>query len=277
MTHTHYNKVIRAIDFLQKNIVVTPDLKTLATAINISVSQLQKTFNEWAGVSPEEFMLYIHTRHTKSKLQKPQQTLFSATEPTDLNNIDKLQIVPLIVEGMTPHDCFNKGQNLTIYYQHYPTRFGPILIGNTNKGVCSVSFTEVEEDALLSLKNDFSKANCIKQTHPLQTRVVEIFDSLTQTNTPLKLHIKGTPFQLKVWKTLLKIPLGELSTYGTIAKQIHQPTAARAVGTAIGKNPIAFLIPCHRVINTTGVIGNYMWGSTRKKAIIGWEAAKVKS
>ncbi len=164
---------------------------------------------------------------------------------------------------------------LQINYSFSETLFGSIVIASTAKGVCYMAFTENHEDAFSQLKSQFPNAKFVQRQDELQKKAITILQSDHRDLSKIKLHLKGTEFQLKVWESLLKIPMGELTTYGAIAKDIGNNKASRAVGTAIGSNPVAFLIPCHRVIQSTGHFGGYMWGTTRKTAIIGWEGAKT--
>lgn len=175
---------------------------------------------------------------------------------------------------MTPGEYKNKGENLTINYSLTESKFGRILVASTRKGICYMGFFDNKETAFSALQKRFPKASFIQQTDEIQQNVLQIYTQDWSKINKVKLHLKGTDFQLKVWEALLKIPTGNLATYGNIAKSIKKPNASRAVGTAIGNNPIAFLVPCHRVIQSTGMFGDYMWGTTRKTAIIGWEASQ---
>jgi AraC family transcriptional regulator of adaptative response/methylated-DNA-[protein]-cysteine methyltransferase len=177
------------------------------------------------------------------------------------------------IEGMTPAENKNGGQNLKINYSFAESPFGNIVVASTTKGICYMAFNDDETNALADLQERFPNAAFTRKLDLLQQNALFFFQHDWSKLNQVKLHLKGTDFQLKVWETLLKIPMGQLSTYGTIAEKIHQPNAARAVGTAIGSNPVAFLIPCHRVIQSTGSFGQYHWGSTRKTAMLGWEAA----
>jgi AraC family transcriptional regulator of adaptative response/methylated-DNA-[protein]-cysteine methyltransferase len=176
---------------------------------------------------------------------------------------------------MTPGEYKNGGENLIINYSFEQSHFGTILIASTSKGICHISFVEKEEDSFLDLQKRFPKANYLKGSDQFQRSVLPIFKAGSNNPGKIKLHLKGTEFQLKVWEALLKVPQGKLVTYGTIANNIEKPKASRAVGTAIGDNPIAYIIPCHRVILSNGLFGGYMWGRVRKTAIIGWEAASL--
>ena len=153
--------------------------------------------------------------------------------------------------------------------------FGQVLIASTDKGICALTFVDQPNEALAHLKAQFPQAAFTEQTDSFQQHALALFQKDQDQFAEIKLHLKGTPFQLKVWQSLLKIPMGQLSTYGELAKAIEHPQAARAVGTAIGRNPVAFLIPCHRVIQSTGVFGGYEWGTTRKTALIGWEGVQA--
>jgi AraC family transcriptional regulator of adaptative response/methylated-DNA-[protein]-cysteine methyltransferase len=178
------------------------------------------------------------------------------------------------IEGMTPGEYKNGGESLHINYSFAESPFGNILIASTAKGICYMAFFDDEAQAIKGLTSHFPNAHYRQRTDLAQQNAMYIFTHDWNKLNEIKLHLKGTDFQLKVWEVLLKIPMGELSTYGKIADVIQNPKASRAVGSAIGSNPVSFLIPCHRVIQATGAIGGYMWGPTRKAAIIGWEAAK---
>jgi AraC family transcriptional regulator of adaptative response/methylated-DNA-[protein]-cysteine methyltransferase len=176
---------------------------------------------------------------------------------------------------MTPGEFKNGGENLSINYSFAESPFGNIIVASTQKGICHIAFFDDKVDAFSKLNNRFPNAYYNQVVDTIQQNALFVFQYDWSKLNQIKLHLNGTPFQLKVWEALLKIPMGNLSTYGTIAKEINEPNASRAIGTAIGNNPVAFLIPCHRVIKSTGHVGGYMWGNTRKSAIIGWEAAKT--
>src|SRR3546814_778992 len=202
-------------------------------------------------------------------------TLFDAALETGLSGTSRLHDLFVNIEGMTPGEYKNGGKQLSINYSWAESPFGLLIVASTEKGVCYMAFGESRQQTLESLTAMFPNACFRHQTDVAQQNAMFIFQDDWNHLPEIKLHLKGTPFQLKVWETLLKIPMGKLITYGDIANKLGNPRASRAVGTAIGSNPIAFLIPCHRVIQSTGAIGGYMWGSTRKAAIIGWEGAKT--
>ena len=176
-----------------------------------------------------------------------------------------------IIERMTPEEYVNGYKNLFINYNFYDSPFGLLIIASTSQGVCYMAFEDDETNAMTNLKSRFPNAGFQQKSDLNQQNALLVFQKDSKNAPEIKLHLKGTDFQLKVWECLLQIPMGELSTYGNIAKQIGNPDASRAVGTAIGSNPIAFIIPCHRVIQSSGKIGGYRWGSPRKAAIIDWE------
>ncbi len=272
-----YYLIVEAITYIELHHKNQLSLNEVANAIGLNSKHFQKLFTDWAGINPKLFLQFFNLQHVKKLLQKPQQTLFSNAYELGLSKTGRLHNLFVKIEEMTPEEYKNKGESLTIYYFNYSSPFGDVIIANTHKGISHIAFTDNLEKDIIYLKKQLPNASYINKSHIMQTEAITSLNHSQKSTTKLNLHIKGTSFQFKVWKALLNIPLGKLTSYGDIAKQIHQPNASRAVGTAIGKNPIAYLIPCHRVINATGIIGNYMWGSIRKKAIIGWEFAKTKN
>ncbi len=273
----NFNRIAEAIDYIKENFKMQPNLDDVAENIHLSPYHFQRMFNDWAGVSPKKFLQYISVEYAKSILKDKQATLFDAAIETGLSGTSRLHDLFINIEGMTPGEFKNGGENLSINYSYAESPFGDILVASTAKGICYMAFAESEIASLSHLQNHFPNAQFKQKVDLIQQNALYIFTHDWSKLDNVKLHLKGTDFQLKVWETLLKIPMGQLATYGNIAKHIESPKASRAVGTAIGDNPVAFLIPCHRVIQSTGTIGGYMWGATRKTAIIGWEAAKINS
>jgi len=273
---TNFNRIAGAIDFIQHNFKQQPALDEVAEAIHVSPFHFQKLFTDWAGVSPKKFLQYITVEHAKKMLKEDQSTVTDAAFETGLSGTGRLHDLFINIEGMTPGEYKNGGENLSINYSFAETLFGNIIIASTAKGICYIAFADDEAQALQELYNNFPKATYRQVTDLAQQNVLYFFRHDWSKLSQVKLHLKATDFQLKVWETLLKIPAGKLTTYGDIAKSIDKPNASRAVGTAIGDNPVAFLIPCHRVIQSTGMFGQYHWGSTRKTAMIGWEAAQLQ-
>lgn len=270
-----YTRIAEAIDYIQANFQDQPRLDEVAQAMHLSPAHFQRLFTEWAGTSPKKFLQFTSLAYAKWLLKEEQASLFEATFETGLSSTSRLHDLFITLEGMTPAEYQKGGQQLTINYSFAPSLFGPILIASTPKGICHLVFAEQKTEALQSLFEQFPNAQFKPQIDVMQTQALQIFQTSTPDLNQIKLHLKGTDFQLKVWQSLLTIPMGKLTTYGAIASNIDHPKASRAVGTAIGSNPVAFLIPCHRVIQATGVFGNYMWGATRKKALIGWEGAQI--
>ena len=268
-----YTRVAQAIAYIKENFKDQPSLDDIAAAINLSPFHFQRIFSDWAGVSQKKFMQYISIEYAKGLLKDKQSTLLDTAYETGLSSASRLHDLFVNIEGMTPGEFKNGGENLEINYCFAESPFGKLIVASTAKGVCHIAFEEDEAGAILTLEHRFPNAMYHQMVDKFQQDALFIFQKDWSQLDKIKLHLNGTPFQLKVWESLLKIPMGALTTYGDIAKKIGKPKASRAVGTAIGKNPIAFLIPCHRVIQGSGNIGGYMWGPTRKSAIIGWEAA----
>ena len=274
--HIDYNRIAEAIAYIQTHFKDQPDLDEVAEKVHVSPFHFQRLFTNWAGISPKKFLQYISIRHAKNILKNGQATLFDAAYETGLSGTGRLHDLFIKIEGMTPGEFKNGGEHLNINYSYAETPFGNILVASTAKGICYMAFADDEKQGLVDLQQHFPKAYFKQMLDMMQQNALYIFTHDWSKLSQIKLHLKGTDFQLKVWETLLKIPMGQLATYGTIAQKIKNPNASRAVGTAIGSNPVAFLIPCHRVIQSTGIFGGYMWGATRKTAIIGWEAAKTQ-
>ena len=271
----NYQRIEEAIHFIHQNISLQPNLAQVAAHVHVSPYHFQKIFTAWAGVSPKVFLQYLTLNFAKSMLAKKQLNLFNTSIEAGLTSTNILHNLFVKIQGMAPADFLNQGLYLTISYAICNTAFGQVIIAATPKGICYVAFFSNIDAAILAMKNQFKKATYIAQINVHIKAAFNYFLNTLTTPAALFLHIKGTPFQLQVWQALLHVPLGNLTTYGNIGTSITNPNAARAVGTAVGSNPIAYIIPCHRVIQQTGVFGNYMWGQNKKLAILGWEAAKT--
>ena len=267
-----YDRIAQAIAYIQQNFQQQPQLDEVAAHIHLSPAHFQRLFTEWVGTSPKKFLQYTSVEYAKNIL-KQQGSVLDATFETGLSSTSRLHDLFIQIEGMTPAEYKQGGQHLAIHYSFAETLFGEVLIASTYKGICTLSFVEHQLEALQQLKSQFPKAQLVEQIDEFQTNALAFFQKDWEQLPEIKLHLKGTDFQLKVWQSLLRIPMGRLSTYGQIAQNIDHAKAARAVGTAIGSNPVAFLIPCHRVIQSTGLLGGYEWGTLRKTAMIGWEGA----
>ena len=271
---TNYGRIAEAIGFIKDNFKSQPALEEVAKKINLSPFHFQRLFTDWAGVSPKKFLQFVTVEYAKKLLKDQQASLFDTALETGLSGTGRLHDLFINIEGMTPGEYKNGGESLSINYSFAESPFGNILVASTTKGICYMAFADDPEETLHELKIKFPSASYKQMVDLVQQNVLYIFTHDWSKLDRIKLHLKGTDFQLKVWETLLKIPMGQLTTYGSVAKKIQLPKALRAVGSAIGDNPVAFLIPCHRVIQSTGVLGEYHWGGIRKTAMIGWEAAK---
>lgn len=277
----NFRRIAEAIHYLKGNFQEQPPLEEIAERANLSPFHFQRLFTEWAGVSPKKFLQFLTIDHAKKILQDSKSTLFDAAFESGLSGTGRLHDLFIKVEGMTPGEFKNGGETLSINFDFADTPFGKVLVASTPKGICYLSFVKQNDDsseyldsqALSNLKNHFPKAQYFPGQDDIQRSALRMFEGSPDGND-IRLHLRGTEFQLKVWEALLRIPAGGLASYGAIANHLNQPRASRAVGTAVGDNPVAFLIPCHRVIQSSGVLGEYHWGSDRKIAMIGWEAAK---
>lgn len=274
-TDTDYGRVATAIGYIREHYHAQPTLEQIAGQVHLSPYHFQRLFTEWAGVSPKKFLQYITVEHAKKLLRQNGASLFDTAFETGLSGTGRLHDLFVTIEGMTPGEYKNGGRDLNIRYTFAESPFGTVLVASTSKGICHMAFADDRDEALAVLKSRFPQAAYSEQSDPAQENVLQIFSRDWSRMQQIKLHLRGTGFQLKVWETLLKIPMGRLTTYDDIARHMEQPGASRAVGTAIGDNPVAFLIPCHRVIQSTGLVGGYHWNPTRKTAIIGWEAAQI--
>ena len=273
--NTNYEKIARAIAFLGQNARQQPELETIAAAVHTSPFHFQRLFTEWAGVSPKKFLQYLTVQHAKQLLEQKKYTVFDTAYETGLSGTGRLHDLFVTIEGMTPGEYRNGGADLTIQYSIRQCRFGKYIVAATGKGICNLAFFEGNAaSAVAVLAGYWPNAILLEGADDHQQKVIDFFDHTNGDAAMIKLHLKGTAFQLKVWQALLHIPLGDLSTYGGVAQHIQQPSAARAVGTAIGSNPVGYIIPCHRVIRNMGATGGYRWGSTRKKAMLAWEASR---
>ena len=273
-----YERVASAIAFIQSHHHQQPDLATIARHVHLNEHHFQKLFTRWAGVSPKRFVQLLTLESTKQRLISTQSLLAVALD-SGLSSPSRLHDLYVQFEAMTPADYRNGGAGLVISYGLHPTRFGTALIAQTKRGICSLQFCE-PSDLMRDvdwLRQQWPQAEL--QQQPEQTQLVA--DHLNQslkvdTQQPLTVLVKGTNFQTQVWRALLTLPPGCLFTYQEVANRIDRPKAARAVGTAIGANPVGYLIPCHRVIRATGEMGGYRWGSLRKTVMLGWEAAQFQ-
>ncbi len=271
-TQLNYQRIESAIKYLAANYQQQPNLDDVAQAVHLSPFHFQRIFTEWAGITPKKFLQYLTTEHLKQKLQESRNIL-EAADAVGLSIQSRVYDLFVNLEAVTPNEYKTSGEGLTMEYGFHQTPFGECLIAVTERGICGLQFVSEEnrEEILQRLQNKWSNAIFKENPRLTEKTVQEIF----YTNEPRKLNVlvKGTNFQVKVWNALLQIPAGEVMSYQTIAKKINQPKALQAVGSAVGANPIGYLIPCHRVIKNEGLVGEYRWGSAKKRLLLGWEMA----
>ena len=260
-------RIARAIEYLYDHAAEQPDLAQVAAAVHVSPEHLQREFSAWAGISPKKMLQHISISRAKAAL-KNSESVAEAAHSGGLSGTGRLHDLFVGIEKMTPGEYKNGGAGLQIHYSLILGPFGDLLAAATDKGICFMRFSDTPAAALDELRAEYPNARLIGQETAFHRRAADIFRTRCGRIT---LHIKGTPFQLKVWQALLNIPAGSLQSYGTVAQRIGSPNAARAVGTAIGQNPVALLIPCHRVIRESGIIGGYRWQRGRKMAILAHE------
>jgi AraC family transcriptional regulator of adaptative response/methylated-DNA-[protein]-cysteine methyltransferase len=274
----NYYRIEKAIQYLEENFHKQPELDEVAEKVHLSPFHFQRIFTEWAGISPKRFLQFLTVDYLKDKLTHT-KNLVEAAEAAGLSSQSRVYDLFTTLEAVTPQEYKQKGSGIRIEYGIHETPFGLGLIGVTERGVCWLSF--IKEEAVPRVEVEKMKEHwhnsVFHQNQNLTTEIIFNIFSHKVTKPQKKLHVfvKGTNFQIKVWEALLKIPMGDVTTYQTIAKQIQNPKAMQAVGSAVGSNHIAYLIPCHRVIRKDGILGEYRWEAARKKSIIGWEIART--
>ena len=281
-----YARIATAINYISDNIDTQPSLEQIATQVNLSTSHFQRLFLRWAGVTPKQFLQVITQEHAKSILTASSLSNNELSDTLGLSSCSRLHDHFVTIEAVTPGEYKTQGAGLHIEYGLGKTGFGTVFIATTNRGICRLTFldsTSVNAD-LSVLKKDWPRAQLTENNPRMQQLAETIFrptfshstnsENTTSQNQTISLHVSGTNFQINVWKSLLRIPEGQLLAYSDIAHAIGKPNAVRALGTAIGANPVGYLIPCHRVIRQTGGLGGYRWGLVRKKALIGWELCR---
>lgn len=276
-----YLRIEQAILYLEKYYKDQPELGEVAANIGLSEYHFQRLFTRWAGVSPKRFLQFLTKEGAKGLLDQS-ENLLDTTHQVGLSSLGRLHDLFVNAEAVTPGEYKSRGAGVTIRYGIHPTPFGKCLIATTERGICHLSFVQTSEavarisegDAIDHLVTDWKQARMIEDHRATIHMIEPIFDlRYSHRGKPLNVHLRGTNFQLKVWEALLQIPVGEVTTYAGIASKIGNPNATRAVGTAVGHNPIAVLIPCHRVIRKVGDFGNYRYGPLRKKALLAREFA----
>ncbi|HEY2988257.1 MAG TPA: methylated-DNA--[protein]-cysteine S-methyltransferase [Candidatus Binatia bacterium] len=266
-----YERIEKVIRHLKEHYVEQPDFRELARIAKVSEFHFHRLFSRWAGVTPKSFVKFLTAQHAKALLRESQSVL-DASLDAGLSGPGRLHDLLVSVDAVSPGEFKNYGAGMEIRYGFHPTPFGTCLIGATSRGICHLSFLDGDGGSAVvsELKSDWPKA--VLRRHPQSTHALasRIFERGGRAGK-LPVLLVGTPFRLKVWEALLKIPSGRVLSYRDIARSIGDSHACRAVGAAVGANPVAYLIPCHRVIHETGIVGNYRWGQARKLAMLAWE------
>lgn len=266
----HYHTVKLVIERIVARKLGAPSLEELAQEAGMSSGHLQKVFTEWAGVTPKQFSRYLSLQYAKELLRE-NKNMLDTTLKTGLSSAGRLHDLFVDIEAMTPGEYQSHGKSLVISYDTFQTRFGWCLVASTTRGVCNILFGDTEREVVADLKTRWPKASLVHQKTRFQKEVQAYLSGVTP-KAKIKLHLFGTNFQLKVWEALLSIPVGSIATYGDIAAKLGDKKLSRPVGAAVGENPVGYLIPCHRVLTSTGEISGYRWGVARKRAMLGFEA-----
>jgi AraC family transcriptional regulator of adaptative response/methylated-DNA-[protein]-cysteine methyltransferase len=277
-TNINYDRIEKAIQYLEVNFQRQPELDEVAEKVHLSPFHFQRIFTDWAGISPKRFLQFLTVDFLKTKLEQS-KNMVEAADAAGLSSQSRVYDLFTTLEAVTPQEYKQKGSGIRIDYGVHETPFGLCLIGVTERGICWLSFIVGEDDPRTELEKmkEHWHNSIFHQDQQLTLAFIYQVFSRKGAEVQRKLHVfvKGTNFQVKVWEALLKIPMGDVITYQGIAHQIQSPKAMQAVGSAVGSNHIAYLIPCHRVIRKDGILGEYRWNSARKKSIIGWEMAKA--
>lgn len=272
-----YARIEQVIYYLEKHAAQQPSLSEIAQNIHLSEYHFQRLFTRWVGISPKRFLQFLTKENAKRLLANSASIMESAYQ-VGLSGPGRLHDLFITWEAVTPGEYKQRGAGLTINYGFHFTPFGEILLGVTDRGICNLSFVMPagRSETRESLHKDWPKAKLVQKPSVTGPLIEKIFTSGGGfTGHPLQLYLNGSNFQLKVWEALLRIPSGNVVSYGDIANYLGEPKASRAVGNALARNPVAVLIPCHRVIHSLGEFGNYRYGEVRKIALLGWEMAKV--
>jgi len=272
-TELDYKRIESAIHYIAEHHSAQPSLEEIAKHVHMSPYHFQRLFTQWAGVSPKKFLQYLTLRYAKEQIRED-LSLSEIADEAGLSGTGRLHDLFINMEGMTPGQYKKSGKGININYGFHLSPFGKYILALTSEErICALEFIDNEEEAIMALRHQWSESELNynpQLTAPLADKLFS-----PESASPLKLLVIGTPFQLKVWEALLKIPYGALVSYQAVSEHVNNPRALQATGGAIGKNPVAFLIPCHRVIRKTGEINGYRWGLDRKSALIGWEAAHL--
>jgi AraC family transcriptional regulator of adaptative response/methylated-DNA-[protein]-cysteine methyltransferase len=272
-----YDIVRRAIAHIRGHWRAQPEIEEIAEAAGVTPAELHHLFRRWAGLTPKAFLQAL-TLDSARTLLRDSASVLDATYEVGLSGPGRLHDLFVTHEAMSPGEWKSGGEGLTVSYGFHPSPFGSALVMATPRGLCGLAFADQGEEqaALDDMRARWPKANLVEDTARTGPIAARIFDkTLWRQDRPLRVVLIGTDFEVRVWETLLRIPMGRATTYSNIAGRIGAPKAARAVGAAVGKNPISFVVPCHRVMGKSGDLTGYHWGITRKRAMLGWEAGRL--
>lgn len=275
---SNYQRIESAISFIQKHVHTQPSLREVATHVGLSSFHFQRMFRHWAGISPKRFLVFLTVEHAKKCLEHA-ESLLDASFKVGLSGPARLHDQFVAIEAVTPGEYKSRGRGLEIAYGIHEGPFGDLFIAQTRRGLCRLSFSSQDEcDRELGvLENTWKNARIYEDKNATELTLKRIFPPVTEPRGHTQLLVRGTNFQINVWKALIRIPEGYLMSYGQLAAYLGKPTATRAVANAVAANPIAYLIPCHRVIRNSGEIGSYRWGSLRKQILLAWELGRVST
>jgi AraC family transcriptional regulator of adaptative response/methylated-DNA-[protein]-cysteine methyltransferase len=271
-----WRRMGRAIRYLTERYTEQPRLEDAADAVGLSPFHFQRLFTRYVGVSPKSFIGHLTLEHAKRELANGASVLGAAID-SGLSGSSRLHDLSLKIEAMTPGEYAKGGRGLSIEYGFADCPFGRVLVMTTAKGICGLAFGDEGEDErmLADMTSRWPKANFVENAMRAEEIAKTIFER--DGKTEIGLHLLGTPFQIKVWEALLAIPEGRMTTYGTLAARLGDAKASRAVGTAVGRNPVSWLIPCHRVLGSDGALHGYHWGLVRKRSMLAMEAARAEN
>ena len=274
MMDYNFERIAEAIRYIESNRKRQPSLEDVARHVCLSPFHFQRMFTAWAGISPKRFLEYLNVEYAKRILAQSRLSLRTAANEVWLSSTSRLHDLFVHIEGMTPGEYQRGGAGLSLHYVLARSPFGQTIIASTAKGISYIAFADKgKEEAVATLQRAFPLATLSEQADEHNSRAAGVFRLDWGNVGEVRLHLRGTNFQIKVWESLVRVPAGRLTTYSQLAQAVGSPKAVRAVGSAVAGNPVALLIPCHRVIRSTGGFGNYHWRPERKAAIIGWEAA----
>jgi len=273
-----YERIAQAIAFIRRSYLNQPDLATVAKHVHLSEYHFQRLFTRWAGISPKRFLQYLTMEYAKSKIAET-KSLLDLTVDIGLSSPGRLHNLFVKLQAMSPGEFKTGGAGLQIGYGIHKTPFGECLIAQTTRGICNLHFLDTtdRDTAEQFLRSEWSNADIVQDQQATQEISDRILEPVVANRKPLVLLVKGTNFQIQVWRALLTIPFGGITTYQGLADAISRPTAARAVGNALGQNPVGYFIPCHRVIRESGELGGFRWGLERKTVLLSWEASRTQN